>query len=612
MSFDPRPNDILTIDGATYLVAEHPAAPGVAYGQEGRAAIVYQVVDPHGVAWALKVFRPRFRVPSLVSLAGKLAAFADIRGLSVCRRMVLTGRKHTELLRLHSDLTYTVLMPWINGPTWMQVVLEQQPFTPGQSLRLVHALLHLLAEMEERGLAHCDVSGPNVILPALAANATSSTDSEVALVDVEQMFGPDLSKPEILPGGSAGYAHKTAPTGLWSSNADRFAGAVLLAEVLGWCDERVRNSAAGESYFSADEVQRDSGRYRLLSQSLRDHWGMEVAAFFDRAWQSEILGECATFGEWLVVLPASVIATETFNDGRDGGATGHALESVTVPYTKPFGSSPSIQPIVNTTAPKDTPDTHAGLGAVAAGSADIIGKRPPVPPQDLPRVQAHSPLGCGAQLVWLAIYALGAVLAYGVGWALIWNSAQIYRFETLALLAFAYLSLSFFSGVMISLVQRLTFHQFAKRIRWWALGNAAVWTGISLIEMLLVGLEEVIAASGLNLSMPASIYPFLLFGSFVIHGMMMGLLTGIVQVLSLRTQIRPKGRWFMIPLLAWTLSSIFAGGTFLAVSYTLAIIMPVSIAETVGIFLGWSVGGALVGSVSSFVWRDISNSLLAM
>ena len=310
MPFQPTANSTLEIDSLTYRVAEHPAAPGVAYGQEGRAAIVYQVVDQHGTAWALKVFRPRFRVPALVNLAGKLANFADIPGLSVCRRTVLTSRKHTELLRQYPDLTYAVLMPWVYGPTWMQVVLEQQPFTPEQSLRLAHALLHLLAEMEERGLAHCDLSGPNLILPALAANVSANTGSEVALVDVEQMFGPDLSKPEILPGGSAGYAHKTAPAGLWASNADRFAGAVLLAEMLGWCDERVRRSASGESYFAPEEMQRDSTRYQRMVTSLHDYWGVGVANLFEHAWHSETLGDCPTFGEWLVTLPQNALSLE--------------------------------------------------------------------------------------------------------------------------------------------------------------------------------------------------------------------------------------------------------------------------------------------------------------
>ena len=44
MLFHPQVSDQLTINSATYRVAEHPAAPGMPYGQEGRAATVYKLV----------------------------------------------------------------------------------------------------------------------------------------------------------------------------------------------------------------------------------------------------------------------------------------------------------------------------------------------------------------------------------------------------------------------------------------------------------------------------------------------------------------------------------------------------------------------------------------
>jgi len=38
MSFRPQVNDQLAINGVVYSIAEHPAAPGVPYGQAGRRA----------------------------------------------------------------------------------------------------------------------------------------------------------------------------------------------------------------------------------------------------------------------------------------------------------------------------------------------------------------------------------------------------------------------------------------------------------------------------------------------------------------------------------------------------------------------------------------------
>jgi hypothetical protein len=302
MSFNV--NDQLTINGVTYRVAEHPAAPGFPYGQEGRAGIVYQLLpSPTGRAAggegaaALKVFKPRFRSPALLTQAQRLAPFAALPGLAACQRTILSPTHHPDLLRQHPDLTYAALMPWIAGPTWLDVLLAKQPLPAQQALALAHSLAETLTRMEEHGIAHCDLSAANLILPLLAGG------SGIALVDLEGLFAPGLSQPQTLSSGSAGYAHAQAAAGLWSPNADRFAGAVLLAEMLGWCAPEVTQAAWGESYFDPQEMQQDSARYQALLAALQRHWGDAVARLFARAWHSETLADCPTFGEWLVALP---------------------------------------------------------------------------------------------------------------------------------------------------------------------------------------------------------------------------------------------------------------------------------------------------------------------
>jgi hypothetical protein len=319
MAFRPNVGDELTLNNVTYRIAEHPAAPGIPYGQEGRAGIVYQLLPADRSAGfqpaALKVFRARFRTPALVSQAEKLAAFADLPGLTVCRRTVLTPTRHADLLRREPDLTYAVLMPWIEGPTWVEVMLEKRPLTPQQALDLARAFAQVLVRMEEQGLAHCDLSGPNVLLPMLAGQTADrrpqtaySPSSTVELVDVEGLYAPGLPRPEVLPSGSSGYAHRTAREGLWGPTADRFAGAVLLAEMLGWGDESVRQACYGETYFDPAEMPSVAqasacDRYQTLLSALARHYGQPVADLFERAWTSETLADCPTFGEWLVALP---------------------------------------------------------------------------------------------------------------------------------------------------------------------------------------------------------------------------------------------------------------------------------------------------------------------
>ena len=314
MVFRPVPGQQLVIDGVPYTLAQHPHAPGMVYGQEGRQATVYMLA--HGAQQrALKVFKPRFRVPSLASLADRLNALAGMAGLAVCRRTVLTARNHGDLLRAEPDLTYAVLMPWVAGETWMEIVAEQRPLAPGDSLIYARAAADALTGLEERGVAHCDLSGPNLLVTANGHGARG-----VEFVDVEQMYGPGFDRPETLPAGSAGYAHCTAGSGLWSRTADRFAGAVLIAELLGWCDPRVRQAAWGENYFDPAEMQRNTQRFGLLRAVLEERWGAATAETFARAWHSTTLDECPTFGEWLVRLP-------------DGGA---ARPATAVPFVMPW------------------------------------------------------------------------------------------------------------------------------------------------------------------------------------------------------------------------------------------------------------------------------------
>ena len=206
MVFQAQAGLELNIDGSAYLVAEHPAAPGMPYGQEGRAAVVYQVVCG-GERRALKVFKPRHQVPTLVYLAEQLRSFAGLPGLAVCARTVLTPQAHIALLRRYPELTYAVLMPWIEGPTWMQVLLEKRTLPAQTCLEVANHLAGILAGLEQRGLAHCDLSGPNVLLPGLAAG------TGVALVDVEQMYGPELHRPPLYLAGRRATP-PAAPQGL--------------------------------------------------------------------------------------------------------------------------------------------------------------------------------------------------------------------------------------------------------------------------------------------------------------------------------------------------------------------------------------------------------------
>jgi sugar lactone lactonase YvrE len=301
MSTAPQPvaGELLTIASSTYRFSAHPAAPGVPFGQEGRSAVVYQLAQENGSFRAFKVFRTQYRTPRVARSANQLRPFAALQGLAVCDRMVLTPEEHARLLGARPDFKYAVLMPWITGRSWAEVVLAKQAISPDASRALARQLVLILAAMEARGIAHCDLSGPNLVLDL--------ETHQVSLVDVEDLFAPGLQTPEQLPAGSDGYAHRTASDGLWGPHGDRFSGAVLIAELLGWCDGRVRAAAAGERFFSRDELQIDGERYQLLRGVLAERWGASLVAQFEQAWLSRGLSDCPPFSEWDAVLAVSCI-----------------------------------------------------------------------------------------------------------------------------------------------------------------------------------------------------------------------------------------------------------------------------------------------------------------
>lgn len=298
MPFRPTTITQIIISDVAYRFTEHPSAKGMPYGQTGRRATVYQVQNGQDLH-ALKIFTRAFRVSQIETGAKRIANFARLPGLQVCARQVITRQNHRDLLDQHPDLEYAVLMPWVNGQTWQEILLARQPLTREQSQETAHKFVSILATMEQNQMAHCDLSGPNLLI----------SDTDVALVDVEDLYAPALERPAKLPGGSSGYAHKTASQGLWGAEADRFAGAILIAEILAWCDERIRRVAVGEQYFDSTELQASCDRYNLLLNTLTRQYGHALAEVFTSAWHSRRLEDAPTFADWLKWLDGNSAAS---------------------------------------------------------------------------------------------------------------------------------------------------------------------------------------------------------------------------------------------------------------------------------------------------------------
>ncbi|KXK52753.1 MAG: serine/threonine protein kinase [Chloroflexi bacterium OLB13] len=301
-----RPHDTLTIAGEIFTVAPHPAAPKMPFQQEGAKGMVFKIEQKSNAQpFALKVFKPGHRKPELVNNTKELRQFASIKGMEVCERQVLEKTGYgADAVKQEPDLEFAVLMPWSQGRTWADIVQNKAPVVPRVSVEVARNIVEVMVELEKRSIAHCDIACGNVLI--------DPDTLDFQLIDVEDIYAPGLPRPAQVPAGTAGYAHQTAGSGLWSADADRFAGAILIVEALLWHDDRTRDAASEDGHvFDADTLQdAKSPVYALATQVLSKmpdvpaHVAKQLVDLFTAAWQSATLADCPTFADWHAALSA--------------------------------------------------------------------------------------------------------------------------------------------------------------------------------------------------------------------------------------------------------------------------------------------------------------------
>lgn len=312
--FLPKVNDRLLLGSEAYRFTEHPAAKGIPYGQTGRRATVFQLRDDEGQKRALKVFQANYRTEENLENTSDLLKYASMPGLATCERFVITKSQFPSLIQQNRDLDYSLLMTWVEGTTWQDIVLNKISLDQDKCYEIATNLNMVLGSMEALGIAHCDLSGPNIILRPKELN--DDDEDLVSLIDLEEMYAPKLKRPKKVPAGSPGYAHCSTHSGVWSADADRFAGSVLLANMLTWSDSSVVQAAFGEQFFAPNEMHLDCPRYQTLVGSLEKQWGKNTSALFSTTWHSKALGDCPTFSDWADVLSVEIPKVPALEPGR--------------------------------------------------------------------------------------------------------------------------------------------------------------------------------------------------------------------------------------------------------------------------------------------------------
>jgi len=342
--FKPLPNETLVLKSRTYTIRPHPMAPNMPFAAEGRRAVVFNLQDGAGAKWALKVFKSKYRVSSLVDSAALVGNYQHLAGMIAARRTVIAPGDEAAVEC--PDLAYSTLMPWIEGNTWYDLLLNPAKFRSqydhGASLRICGTFLKVMEGLEHAGITHTDIAPGNVMLNLTTIN--------VQLVGLEHIYVPGIPEPEIKNMGSSGYQHPKAEAGKgnWCADGDRYATAVMAAEMLLFANPDTESFSSDSGLFGGDRntstgTQRFNATFPYL-QSVAPHF----AELFRTAWMSETLDACPLASELSLAI-AKVPLPPTFRWELLGqGPRGHTTQPscVAVPMTPPSPRKPT-PPIVD-------------------------------------------------------------------------------------------------------------------------------------------------------------------------------------------------------------------------------------------------------------------------
>lgn len=298
--FPPEHNYLFSLLGQDYRIEEHPRFAGVPYGQEGRQGTVYKIVrqEDHE-SFALKVFRPSFRYPTVMKKSEVISRYSSLAGLKSGSRRIIHPQESKELLSTYPELLYAVVMPWIEAETWNDILTSRRELSVEDCRKLAENFAGTMMELEEHGLAHTDLSSSNVMIESTAG------ELNFQLVDLEDLYSPQLEEPDDLPDGIDGYRAPFLEQDMqWSPYVDRFSGGILIAEMLTWCEPGIREKCWGDSFFAPGELQQENERQPIMIQTLEKLYGLPVSGLFERLWNAEQIQQCPSFGEWSIVLEA--------------------------------------------------------------------------------------------------------------------------------------------------------------------------------------------------------------------------------------------------------------------------------------------------------------------
>jgi|GEM_PF-7071610 len=225
---NPLSESLLDVDECIRRGVAWPVRPTGVDTEPENLAAVYRVeyVDVNGDprVVALRCFTDRIAPSEQIfrryeELQRELPALLDNHAVS-CIQFVTNGI-HVPGVDPVTEHFPVVLMEWIDGYTLVEYldIICQFADAPSRIDRLIHQWVALVASMEQRGIAHGDLSGNNIMV---RSNGT------LVLIDYDFFYIPSMGVSQEPAVGQGGFRDpQIAPPALLRSTMDRFAALVI-------------------------------------------------------------------------------------------------------------------------------------------------------------------------------------------------------------------------------------------------------------------------------------------------------------------------------------------------------------------------------------------------
>jgi len=291
-----RSGESVTVNGTVFRPVRHPVLD-IPLAIARKQATTYVLHDPAGRRWFVKKFYPG-RAPDaryLTQIRESVPSMPPFRAASA--RTVVGANQIVAPVTLSGIAAWldgTVLMPRVPGNPWTDLL---ENLNGGGTTRLDRRRRFLVAvrlalataAAEEVSVSHRDFSGGNIHVEVMAAR--------IHLIDWDSAFVPNAPFQPNTVLGTEGYMAPWLSNAKdsWSTTADRFALAVMIAEVL-TIDQGWQLSGDG-ALFGQDEIGTDGRGFQRTWRALRAIDG-NLAGRFEQAWKADAFAECPSPFEW--------------------------------------------------------------------------------------------------------------------------------------------------------------------------------------------------------------------------------------------------------------------------------------------------------------------------